>query len=153
MNWSRFKRDTTRNVFGKSKLPTVVGTLVTAAYTLFIMIVPLNLGLDVVPYLGPLVGGFTAGAVLGTNVYDGVMYGARAAAYGIVIVAFVATVGSFVLFLQATGQQYFYFSSFIGLVIIFALVPLAGFAGALAGPVGTLARRTVVPRQYNPPVR
>lgn len=153
MNWSRFKRDTTRNVFGKSKLPTVVGTLVTAAYTLLIMLVPLNLGLDVVPYLGPLVGGFTAGAVLGTNVYDGVMYGARAAAYGIVIVAFVATVGSFVLFLQATGQQYFYFSSFVGLVIIFALVPLAGFAGALAGPVGTLVRRTVVPRQYNPPVR
>jgi hypothetical protein len=153
MNWSRFKRDTTRNVFGKSKLPTVVGTLVTAAYTLLIMLVPLNLGLDVVPYLGPLVGGFTAGAVLGTNVYDGVMYGTRAAAYGIVIVAFVATVGSFVLFLQATGQQYFYFSSFVGLVIIFALVPLAGFAGALAGPVGTLVRRTVVPRQYNPPVR
>jgi len=143
----------TRNVFGKSKLPTIVGTLVTAVYTLFIMLVPLNIGLDIVPYLGPLLGGFTAGAVLGTNVYDGVMYGARAAAYGVVIVAIVATIGSFILFLEATGQRFFYFSSFIGLVITFALVPLAGFAGAMAGPAGTLARRTVIPRQYNPPVR
>ena len=153
MNWSRFKRDTTRNVLGKSKLPTAVGTLVTVVYSVFVILVPLNVGLDIVPYLGPLLGGFTAGAVLGTNVYDGVMYGARAAAYGILIFAVVLTIGSFVLFLEATGQQYFYISSFIGLVVTFALVPLAGFAGALAGPVGTLVRRTVVPRQYNPPAR
>jgi hypothetical protein len=151
MNWSRFKHDTINNVFGKQKVPTIVGALVTAVYTTAIMIFPV--GIDIAPYIGPPLGGFVAGAILGTNVYDGVAYGVRAGAYGFVVVAFVVTIGSFVLFLQATGDQYFYVSSFLGLLIIFAIVPLSAFAGGIAGPVGTLARRLVVPKQYNPPAR
>lgn len=151
MNWSRFKHDTINNVFGKQKVPTIVGALVTLLYTITIMIVPTNIGLS--PYFGPVLGGFVAGAVLGTNVYDGLMYGFRAAAYGFVLVAATVAIGSFVLFFIATGQTFFYYSSFFGLLVVFGLVPVAGFGGALAGPIGTLARRFVVPRRYNPPVR
>lgn len=151
MNWSRFKHDTINNVFGKQKVPTIVGTLATFVYTLVVILVPM--GADPSPYLGPAVGGFVAGAVLGTNVYDGLMYGLRAATYGFVLFALTVAIGSFVLFFMATGQTYFYYSSFFGLIVVFGLVPMAGFAGAIAGPIGTLARRFVVPREYNPPVR
>lgn len=153
MNWSRFKHDTKRNVLGKSKWPTIVGTLVAAAYTITVMIVPYDVNSEFFPYLGAPLGGLVAGAVLGTNVYDGFMYGFRAGAYGMVIVSFVAAIGSFVLFFQATGQTYFYFSSFIGLVAIFAITPIFGFVGAFGGALGTITRRTVVPKRYNPPVR
>lgn len=152
-NWSRMKHDAIKNVFGKSKSATITGTVVTAAYTLLIMIVPINLSPEFIAYLGPILGGFAAGAILGTNVYDAVMYGVRAGAYGFVIVAVVVVIGSFILFLEATGQRYFYVSSFLGLLIVFAIVPLSAFAGGVGGPIGTLARRAVLPSEYNPPIR
>jgi len=152
-NWSRFKHDTMNNALGKSRTPTIVGSVVTLVYTLVVMFAPVNITIEFVAYMGPFVGGAVAGGMHGTNAYDGFMYGARAGAYGFVMVAIVAMVGSFVFLFDATGQTYFMTSSIVGMLILFMVTPVMGLLGAVGGSVGTFVRRSVVPQQYNPPVR
>lgn len=144
-NWSRFKHDTVNNVFGKSKTPTIVGTLVTLVYTVLIMLAPFEIPIQFVAYLGPLFGGAVAGALLNTNVYQAVMYGFRAGAYGFVLFGVLIGIGSFVLLSEMTGQQYFLLSSLASLIVMIAIVPGMGLLGGIAGPIGIVARRTVFP--------
>lgn len=152
-NWSRFKHDTMNNAFGKSRLPTVVGSVITLLYTLVVMFAPITIPFEFVAYMGPFLGGAVAGGMHGTNAYDGFMYGARAGAYGFVLVALVAMIGSFLFLLDATGQTYFLTSSIVGMIVLFMITPVMGLLGAVGGSVGTLVRRSVVPQQYNPPIR
>jgi|GEM_PF-6187649 len=48
-------------------------------------------------------------------------------------------------------DQYPLVSSLVGLLLLFAFVPLMGILGAISGAVGTLVRRPALPDEYNPP--
>lgn len=101
-------------------------------------------------YAGGVVGGTGAGFVLGTNIYDGLVAGLRAGAYAVVTIAVLATIAFLTLWYSQSGQMFFYWSAFYGLVGFIAFAPIYALTGMVSGAVGVLVRRLVVPGHLNP---
>ncbi|MFB6141995.1 MAG: hypothetical protein ABEJ30_01480 [Halorientalis sp.] len=152
MKLSRVKRDARLTLLGRPWWVPVLGAVVTATYS-FAMVgigsVGVNLG--AAGYAGGIVGGAVAGAALGTNWHDGMMAGLRAGLHGALAVVGVFVVGTFAVLYLQSGLPFPYWSSALGAIVAMFLVPVYAFTGALAGSLGVLCRRFVLPRRYNPP--
>lgn len=96
------------------------------------------------------VGGLVAGFALGTNAYDGMAAGLRAGAFGVVTLTAMATGTFLVLWHTSSGQLFYYWASFYGLVGAIVFVPMYGLTGLVGGAVGVLVRRWTLPDHLNP---
>ncbi|WP_254272621.1 DUF5518 domain-containing protein [Haloarcula marina] len=144
-------RHTLDQFVGRPRWVTVLGTATVLAYAVAVFYAGgLEVGGDVTFYAAGLVGGLVAGFALGTNVYDGMAAGLRAGAFGVVTLAVAATAAFFVLWQAASGQLFFYWASFYGLLGLIFLAPIYGFTGILGGAVGVLLRRWTLPDHLNP---
>lgn len=130
---------------------TAVGTATAVTYVLaaFYYLGPEVWGTGVF-YAGGIAGGVAAGFFLGTNIYDGLIAGLRAGAYGVVAIAVLATATFLTLWYAQSGQLFLYWSTFYGLVGFLIFVPIYGLTGMVSGAVGVLVRRVVVPDHLNP---
>lgn len=134
--------------------PWWVSTLGAATVVVYVLTLFYVGGLDAARsawlFVGGLLGGLVAGFALGTNVYDGMAAGLRAGAYGVAALTVVATAAFLVLWQTPSGEPFFYWASFYGLVGAVLFVPLFGFVGLVSGALGVAVRRSTLPDRLNP---
>lgn len=144
-------RHTLDQFAGRPWWVSTLGSATVVAYVLALFYVGgVDAGRSAWLFVGGVLGGLVAGFALGTNVYDGMAAGLRAGAYGVGALTVVATAAFLVIWQTPSGEPFFYWASFYGLVGAVLFVPIFGFVGLVSGALGVVLRRWTLPDHLNP---